>query len=253
MTKPQNGLILSLPADARRSLLAACEPVELRLSDVLYEPSVGIRQAYFPVDAFVSLIACIDSEPGVEVGMVGREGMVGSALVLGMARAPVRALVQGAGSAWRIDAEPLGAVMAAHPDVKLRLDRYVSVLMAQQITASACLRFHQIGPRLARWLLMSQDRAHADRFRITHEFIAYMLGVRRVGITCAAGRLQRRGLIHYRRGEITVVDRPGLEAAACSCYAADRAFYSSALGGLRRAVASPASSVSAATPASGST
>ena len=110
------------------------------------------------------------------------------------------------------------------------MQRYLYVLMSQLASSAACLRFHLIGPRLARWLLMSQDRAHSDCFRVTHEFLAYMLGVRRVGITAAAGHLQRSGLIEYRRGHLTVLDRTGLEAAACSCYATDRKVYARLLG-----------------------
>jgi CRP-like cAMP-binding protein len=113
--------------------------------------------------------------------------------------------------------------------MRRHLQRYVYVLMTQMVASAGCLRFHLIGPRLARWLLMSQDRAHADRFRVTHEFLACMLGVRRVGVTVAAGALQRAGLIHYHRGELTVLDRPGLEAAACGCYAADCRAYAEQL------------------------
>ena len=110
------------------------------------------------------------------------------------------------------------------------MHRYLCVLMSQLTSSAACLRFHLIGPRLARWLLMSQGRAHCDRFRVTHEFLAYMLGVRRVGITAAAGQLQRSGLIEYRRGDLTVLNRKGLEAAACSCYATDKKTYEHFLG-----------------------
>lgn len=229
MTQAQNQLIRLLPVSARRALLQACEPVQLILGEVLQEAGETARYAYFPVDAFVSLICSIDKEPGVEVGMVGREGMVGTALVLGGATAPMRALVQGSGAAWRITAVSLRREMGRSPALKQRLDRYLSVLMSQQSTGAACLRHHQIGPRLARWLLMSQDRAHADQFRITQQFIAYMLGVRRVGITGAASGLQRGGLIEYHRGEITVLDRKGLQAVSCSCYASDRKTYAEAM------------------------
>ena len=162
--------------------------------------------------------------------MVGREGMLGAQLALGVATAPLRALVQGAGTAWRIGAGAFRRELARSPALQRSLDRYLYVLMAQLAASAACLRFHLIGPRLARWLLMSQDRAQADSFRVTHEFLAYMLGVRRVGITAAAGGLQRSGLIDYHRGELTVLDRAGLEAAACDCYAADCKAYAATMG-----------------------
>lgn len=157
--------------------------------------------------------------------MVGREGMLGSQLVLGVTVSPLHALVQGDGQAWQIRAIDFRRVLTESSALRLVLNRYVFVLMKQLTGSAACLRFHQIGPRLARWLLMSQDRAHCDSFRVTHEFLAYMLGVRRVGITAAASALQRDGLIEYHRGDLRVLDRPGLEAAACSCYAADCSAY----------------------------
>lgn len=225
MSTVENHLIKLLPGKDRKSLLALCEPVELALADVLYEPSKPMRHAYFPLDGFISLLTLTAGSPALEVGMVGREGMLGAQLALGVAKAPLRAVVQGAGSAWRIDADAFRPELARNPNLQRVVDRYLGVLMAQLATSAGCLRFHLIGPRLARWLLMSQDRAHSDHFRVTHEFLAFMLGVRRVGITTAASALQRSGLITYRRGELTVVDRPGLEAAACGCLIADRRAY----------------------------
>jgi CRP-like cAMP-binding protein len=138
--------------------------------------------------------------------------------------------VQGSGSAWRVGRAEFRAELARSPPLRRLLDRYLYVLMAQLAGSAACLRFHEIRPRLARWLLMSQDRAHAERFHLTHEFLAYMLGVRRVGITAAAGAMQSSGLIEYRRGELHVIDRAGLEGAACECYASDRATYAETIG-----------------------
>jgi CRP-like cAMP-binding protein len=227
---PENHLLAALPQAARKRLLALCEPVDLVLADVLCEPGQTCRHAYFPTDSFVSLIAQVDGQHSLEVGMAGREGMLGVQLALGVSSQPLKALVQGAGGAWRVSAVALREELARSAPLQQRLLRYVSVLMAQRATASACLRFHEISPRLARWLLMSQDRAHADEFPMTQEFLASMLGVRRVGVTTAAGDLQRRGLIHYHRGDMTVLDRPGLMAAACSCYAADLQAYAQVLG-----------------------
>jgi len=147
--------------------------------------------------------------------------MLGAALCLGASTAPLSALVQGAGAAWRIESASLMAELRRSAALHTALDRYLYVQIDQLARAATCLHYHPIGPRLARWLLMSQDRAHGDLFHVTHEFLACMLGVRRVGITVAAGALLRAGLITYHRGEVKVLDRAGLEAAACSCYADD--------------------------------
>jgi len=226
----RNQLIARLPRQDRSALLAVSEPVALTLGAVLWRPGAATRHVYFPEDAFVSLVATMEGKPGLEVGMVGREGMLGAQLVLGVSVTPLLAVVQGAGIAHRIAAGAFRRTLASSPPLRAELHRYLYVLMAQLATSAACTRFHEIGPRLARWLLMSHERAEAARFHLTHAFMAYMLGVRRVGITRAAGDLQRRGLIRYHRGELTVLDRPGLEAAACGCYAADRTGYERVMG-----------------------
>ena len=225
MPLPQNHLLARLPRKERLGLLAQCETVQLVLGEVLCEEGAVVHHAYFPVDGFISLLTRIEAHPSLEVGMVGREGMFGAGLVLGVNTSPLQAIVQGAGSAWRVGSTELLAALQVSPALRRTLLSYVYVKMDQMGSAAACLRFHLIGPRLARWLLMSQDRAQADTFHVTQEFLACMLGVRRVGVTTAAGVLQRNGLIQYHRGELTVLDRPGLEAAACSCYATDRESY----------------------------
>ncbi len=230
MATVENHLIEMLPRKDRLRLLTHCEPVQLGLSEVLSEPGTPTRHVYFPTVGFISLVTLVAGSPGLEVGMVGREGMLGAQLALGVNTAPLHTVVQGEGAAWRVGAAAFRGELARSAALRRNLDRYIYVLMAQLAASAGCLRFHQIGPRLARWLLMSQDRAHADNFHVTQEFLAYMLGVRRVGITTAASELQRSGLIEYRRGEIAVLDRRRLEAAACGCYAADRLAYSTQLG-----------------------
>ena len=230
MPDAQNQLIRLLPRRDRTRLLAVCEPIQLVLSEELCTRGEPLRHVYFPTDGFISLLTQVDLHPSLEVGMVGREGMVGASLMLGVPEVPLRALVQGAGAAWRVDGAAFRRELAASPPLQRILGRYLYVLMAQLAASAACLRFHLIPPRLARWLLMSQDRAHADSFHVTHEFLAYMLGVRRVGVTAAAGALQRSGLIAYHRGDLTVLDRAGLEAAACSCYASNAAAYARVVG-----------------------
>jgi CRP-like cAMP-binding protein len=230
MATAQNHLIERLPRKERAALLAAGESVQLVLGKVLCEPGKPTRHVYFPVDAFISMVAPIDGKPALEVGMVGREGMLGAQLALGVATVPLHAVVQGQGAAWRIASAAFRTELARSPVLRRLLDRYLYVLMAQLAGSAACLRFHEIGPRLARWLLMSQDRAHAERFHVTHEFLAYMLGVRRVGITAAASAMQRNGLIEYHRGEMLIKNRAGLEATACACYDNDQRAYDDVLG-----------------------
>jgi CRP-like cAMP-binding protein len=225
LSHSSNQLIARLPMAAQERLAALGQIVDLPLSHVLAQAGSQTRHVHFPLDGFVSLLAQVDSQHVIEVGMVGREGMLGVQLALGVQSEPLKSLVQGEGRALRIDAEAFRRELATNAALRATLDRYIYVLLAQRGRAAACLRFHLIEERLARWLLMSQDRALSDVFQLTQEFLAYMLGVRRVGVTVAASELQRRHLIAYERGEMTVVDRAGLELAACSCYASDQAVY----------------------------
>ncbi|MEO7057631.1 MAG: Crp/Fnr family transcriptional regulator [Caldimonas sp.] len=201
------------------------------LSQVLATPDDPVTHVYFPIESFVSLLTVVSGEVGLEVGMVGREGMLGAQLSLGVTAAPLHALVQGAGSAWRCEAPAFLEELERSAALRREIGLYVYVLMTQLATSAGCARYHEIQPRLARWLLMSQDRARSDTFSMTQEFMGFMLGVRRVGITAAAGALQRAGLIEYERGRLTVLDRSGLEAAACTCFATDRKSYAELLSG----------------------
>lgn len=225
MPRAENFLIRQLPQQAREHLLAQCEPFELLLSAELSVRGEPLSHAHFPIEGFISLVIDMDQYPALEVGMVGREDMLGGEILLGPAKAPWRALVQGAGHSWRISAQALRNECASSPALLLLVQTSLLVRLQQQALASACERFHMIAPRLARWLLMSQDRAQSDSFHVTHESMALMLGVRRVGVTVAAGEFQASGLIRYHRGELTVLDRSALQERACSCYAADRALH----------------------------
>ena len=225
-----NLLVDRLSRPLRSALLALSTPCELRLSEILCEAGVPTQYVYFPTHCYVSLISENPGSPGVEVGMVGREGMVGVHVVLGVMKQPLHAVVQGAGEALRIPVRAFRKLLGDSPALQVMLQKYLYILMAQSATSAGCQRFHEVEPRLARWLLMSQDRAQSDRFQLTHEFLSSMLGVRRVGITVAAGNLQNLGLIEYHRGAMHVIDRPGLREAACQCYDADSASYATVLG-----------------------
>ena len=229
MTAAENHLIELLSLKVRKRLLAVSELVPLVIKQVLCEPGTVTRYVYFPVDGFISLVAPLGGTPSLEVGMAGREGMLGVEVALGVLNSPLHALVQGPGTARRIGARAFRTELRQSLDLRRVMHRYIYVLMGQLGSSAACLRFHLIGQRLARWLLMSQDRAQSDQFHVTHEFLAYMLGVRRVGITAAAGVLQRNGLIEYQHGELKVLDRAGLEHAACACYAEQRLAYATLL------------------------
>lgn len=229
MPAVENQLIARLPRKSRLSLQKLCEPVELAMTGVLSDGVEPIRHVYFPIDCFVSLVTLLDGKPVLEVGMVGREGMLGAQLALGVDREPLYAVVQGPGTAWRVGGRAFRRELDGNLALQQSLNHYLHLTMMQLARSAACLRFHQIGPRLARWLLMTQDRADSKNFRVTHEFLAFMLGVRRVGITTAARDLQRRGLVDYHRGDVTVVNRRGLEKAACGCYANDRRAYAELL------------------------
>lgn len=213
-----NHLLASLPRNCYRELAPRLAPVSLVFGEVLYQPGAAIRDVYFPGKSVVSLLTIVDGRDALEVGLVGREGMVGIPLALGIRVSPVRALVQGAGSALRMSAASFRKALNASLPLQQGLHRYAHALMAQITQTAACNRFHMVEARLARWLLMTRDRVGSGEFHLTHEFLAHMLGVRRAGVTGAAAALQRRGLIGYRRGDIRIVDHAGLEAASCGCY-----------------------------------
>ena len=224
-----NHLLDLLPAPDRARLLELCEWAPLEAGAVLGESGMPTRNVYFPVEGFVSLIARNDVSPELELGMVGREGMLGAPVALGVNVAPMRMVVQGAGSAWRASVISFRQELARSVSLQRFVNRYLYVLMVQAASCSVCQRFHALGLRLARWILVTQDRAGTDQFHMTQELLACRLGVRRVGITHAAGALQSAGLIAYHRGHIHVLDRAGLEAAACGCYAADKHAYATVL------------------------
>jgi CRP-like cAMP-binding protein len=214
----QNELLAALPRKCYERLASGLEPVTLVFGDALYEPGEAIRDVYFPGQCLVSLLTLVEGHLALEVGLVGREGMVGFSLALGIGVSPVRALVQGGGPAMKMSATRFRDELRASPPLQESLNRYVHAMISQISQTAGCNRFHVVEARLARWLLMTRDRMSSGQFRMTHAFLGHMLGVRRVGVTEAASALQRRKLIEYSRGDITILDNRGLERASCSCY-----------------------------------
>jgi hypothetical protein len=225
-----NRLLDQLAARDRARVLDAGECVQLSFPDVLAEPGSAMPDVYFPLTSFISLIAPMGGKSHVEVALAGNEGFYGMGIAMGIAVSPGHALVQGSGQAIRIEAAAFERELARLPALRSCIDHYAYVVMSQLMQAAGCNRFHVVEQRLARWLLMTSDRSHSPSFHITHEFLAYMLGVRRVGITKAATALQQRQLISYARGAVTILDRKGLERASCRCYRSDLSAYARVFG-----------------------
>jgi CRP-like cAMP-binding protein len=210
-------------------MLAGCVPVQLNFGQVLAERGESISHVYFPSDSFISLVMPIGAT-SLEVALVGSEGMLGLPIALGVGLYQLRAVVQGAGAAMRMTVPRFRQELVRGAPLRRALNRYALVRMSQLAQGAACNRFHLVESRLARWLLMSSDRARSPKFPITHQLLAFMLGVRRVGITRAASALQSRGLISYVRGKLTILDRAGLERASCRCYQDDLDAYAKMFG-----------------------
>jgi CRP-like cAMP-binding protein len=226
---PRNRLLAALPPDDLARLRPRLEAVELPLRQVVHAPGEPIEAVYFTETGWFSMLAHLESGDAAEVGLVGREGMIGLPILLGSNRDDVEAVVQGPGTALRMDARAFREDLERIPALRTLLQRYALVHYGQVGRTAACNGRHYVDQRLARWLLMAHDRAEGDEFPMTHEFLSMMLGVRRAGVTVAAGTLQKAGFIYYERGCIKITDRPGLESAACECYgivrrASDRLF-----------------------------
>ncbi|MCS3904347.1 CRP-like cAMP-binding protein [Methylohalomonas lacus] len=214
----ENTLINRLPKKQRSDFIGCCSHVDLPLGTILCERDEPIRQVYFPLDGFISIVEIMDGHNPLEVGLIGNEGMFGSTLTLGINSAIQRAVVQGVGTALCMSTRQFMSELSDSIALQRTLERYIYVMISQLSISAACTHFHGVEKRLARWLLMTHDRAHADKFSLTHKLLADMLGVRRSGVTIAAGALQKKKLISYVRGQITILDRKELEAASCSCY-----------------------------------
>ena len=218
-----NHLLAALPAAVQARLAPHLEAVSLPLGHVLHESGDTLRHAYFPIDLIVSLLYVTENGASAEIAVVGNEGLVGVALFMGGESTPNRAIVQSAGSAYRLSAEVLKAEFHLHTEMLKLILRYTQSLITQMAQTAVCNRHHSIDQQLCRWLLLSLDRLLDNRLCMTQELIANMLGVRREGVTEAARKLQKRGVIEYSRGRITVLDRPLLETLSCECYAVVKA------------------------------
>jgi CRP-like cAMP-binding protein len=221
----RNRILAALSEVALRRVASVGETVELTFGQVLYEQGKVEQYVYFPMDAYLSQISSLDDKTRIEVGLIGAEGMVGSSSLFGIETAPLHTVVQGAGTALRLEAARFVRGLARDSGFREVMNRYLYVRLSQLGQMIVCVRFHTVEQRLARWLLLTRDRAGSDTFHLTHEYLAMMLGVRRVGITQAATYLQNQNLIRYHRGSITIVNGPELQATSCDCYAAAELTY----------------------------
>jgi CRP-like cAMP-binding protein len=226
----RNHLLTMLPAEEFAALEPYLVPVDLPARQLLQHPNEPIRALYFVEDGWISLLMALQDGSTVDIGMVGREGMIGTPILLGSDRSIVEALVQRAGSGIRLDAQHLQDALRSCPSLRRLLMHFSLALMTQIGQTVACNRRHPIEQRLVCWLLMAHDRSDGDQLPMTHEALAATLGVRRASISMAAGALQKAGLIRYASGQITILDRAGLEAAACECYGVVRGEYRRLLG-----------------------
>src|SRR5437870_10224965 len=214
----RNHLLAALPPAGYTRLSPYLELIPMKLGDVLYEPGVRLRYVYFPTTCIVSLLYVMEDGASAEIAIVGNEGILGISLFMGGETTPSRAVVQSAGHAFRLKAQRLKDEFGRFGPMLQLLLRYTQALITQMSQTAVCNRHHSVDQQLCRWLLLSLDRLASNELAMTQELIANMLGVRREGVTEAAGKLQSACLIRYRRGRITVLDRPGLEARSCECY-----------------------------------
>jgi CRP-like cAMP-binding protein len=225
-----NRLLAALPGEEYERILAHLEPVSFSLGEPVYESGKQMKHVYFPTACIVSLLYTMENGASAEIGVVGNEGVVGIALFMGGDTAPNRAIVQSAGAAFRMKADALRSEFIRAGEFQRLLLRYTQALITQISQTAVCNRLHPIEQQLCRWLLLSHDRLQSDELRMTQEMIANMLGVRREGVTYAAGHLQSEGLIKYARGRITILNREGLEATVCECYQVVKDEYDRLLG-----------------------
>lgn len=220
-----NRLIALIPPIDRAIFLEHSEMVELKVQTVLVEAGENPEHAYFPVDSVVTTLLPVNGAEDIEMGLVGNEGMVNTSMVLGVRSAAFTTVVQCAGRSFKIHRRSLEQLLTTDSCLRMVLGRYIDVRMSQLAQQVACRNFHTVKQRLARWLLMTRDRAHANELFLTHEVLARMLGVRRESITQAARSLQRHGVISYTRGYVMLMDPAALEEEACACYRRDIAVY----------------------------
>ncbi|MFN3579719.1 MAG: Crp/Fnr family transcriptional regulator [Pseudomonas sp.] len=219
----QNHLLIGLNNVIGDRILPHLELVDMPLGKVLYEPNDVMTHVYFPIDCIVSLLYVMESGASAEISVIGNEGLVGISLFMGGESTPSRAVVQSAGRAYRLSSRRIKDEFKLHGDLLVLMLRYTQALITQMSQTAVCNRHHNIDQQLCRWLLLSLDRLPNNQLTMTQELIANMLGVRREGVTEAAGKLQRLGVIAYNRGKITVLDRPRLEQLSCECYAVVKA------------------------------